>query len=114
MEKRDYRLGQFIFKVGEASDVMLLLLEGEVGIFFPGNETNDEPNFLITGNEIFGEMGVIEDELRSASARAMTATSLVAVTKREFEAKVDAADPFVRGILRILSTRIREMNKANR
>ena len=114
MEKRDYRPGQFIFKVGEASDVMLLLLEGEVGIFFHGNETNDEPNFLITGNEIFGEMGVIEDELRSASARAMTATSVVAVTKREFESKVDAADPFVRGILRILSTRIREMNKANR
>ena len=64
--------------------------------------------------KIFGEMGVIEDELRSASARAMNPTKIVAVTKKEFEAKANAADPFVKGVLRILSTRIREMNKANR
>ncbi len=113
MEKREYKPGQHIFKAGEKSDEMYLLLEGEIGIFLPSNESK-EPNFLITGNEIFGEMGVIEDELRSASARAMNPTKIVAVTKKEFEAKANAADPFVKGVLRILSTRIREMNKANR
>ena len=52
MEKREYRQGQFIFKVGEASDVMLLLLDGEVGIFFRNGQMMNQ-NFRITGNAIW-------------------------------------------------------------
>ena len=113
MQKQTLKQYQTIFKAGDTAGTVFLLVKGSVGIFLPTNETKD-PNFIIQENEIFGEMGVIEDELRSASARAMNPTKIVAVTKKEFEAKANAADPFVKGVLRILSTRIREMNKANR
>ena len=33
MDKIDLNTGQFIFKAGEKSDKVFLLLEGEVGIF---------------------------------------------------------------------------------
>ena len=39
MEKIDLNTGQFIFKAGEKSDKVFLLLEGEVGIFLPTNDT---------------------------------------------------------------------------
>ena len=55
MDKIDLNTGQFIFKAGEKSDKVFLLLEGEVGIFLPTNETQ-QPNHKIQENEIFGEM----------------------------------------------------------
>ena len=67
MEKKSLNANQSVFKVGEQSDQMFLLVKGKVGIYLPINETNI-PNFIIEENELFGEMGVIENELRSASA----------------------------------------------
>ena len=46
MDKIDLNTGQFIFKAGEKSDKVFLLLEGEVGIFLPTNETQ-QPLSLI-------------------------------------------------------------------
>ena len=42
----------------------------------PDNDSKDL-NFLIGENEIFGEMGVIDDELRMADARYMEESELV-------------------------------------
>ena len=55
MDKIDLNTGQFIFTAGEKSDKVFLLLEGEVGIFLPTNETQ-QPNHKIQENEIFVEM----------------------------------------------------------
>ena len=63
MEKTKFNQNQSVFKVGELPDKMYLLVKGSVGIFLPTNETKN-PNFIIQENELFGEMGVIENELR--------------------------------------------------
>ena len=108
MKKLTFRPGQFIFKSGEKSTEIFLLVEGEVGIFLPYNETK-VPDHKIGVSEIFGEMGVIEGKLRMAHARAMSEALVMAVSKHEFEAKIEATDPFVRGLVRILSSRIRDL-----
>ena len=110
MEKIDLNTGQFIFKAGEKSDKVFLLLEGQVGIFLPTNDTQ-QPNHKIQENEIFGEMGVIDDELRMADARAMLDSELVSLTKEEFEKIVSESNIFVRAILGILSERLRQAQK---
>ena len=110
MDKIDLNTGQFIFKAGEKSDKVFLLLEGEVGIFLPTNETQ-QPNHKIQENEIFGEMGVIEDSLRSAGARCMTDCTVISLSKKEYEKKLNESDPFIKGLLRLLSIRLREMLK---
>ena len=108
MEKIEFNSGQFIFKAGDDGGSMFLLASGVVGIFLPENVT-DKPNFLVEDKEIFGEMGVIEGKLRMAHARAMSDALVMAVSKSEFEAKIEATDPFVRGLVRILSSRIRDL-----
>ena len=84
MEKTKYNQNQSVFKVGELPDKMYLLVKGSVGIFLPTNETN-KPNFIIQENELFGEMGVIENELRMATARCLveSETSRTYRTNRE-------------------------------
>tara|TARA_B100001093_G_scaffold514283_3_gene587971 strand:+ start:1299 stop:1514 length:216 start_codon:yes stop_codon:yes gene_type:complete len=70
MKKEEFRQFQTIFKAGEKAEKVYFLVRGSVGIFLPDNDSKD-PNFLISENEIFGEMGVIEDELCMADARCM-------------------------------------------
>ena len=110
MEKTKYNQNQSVFKVGELPDKMYLLVKGSVGIFLPTNETK-KPNFIIQENELFGEMGVIEDTLRSAGARCMTDCVVISLSKQEYEKKLNESDPFIKGLLRLLSIRLREMTK---
>ena len=88
MEKNNYNENQSIFRVGESPDKMYLLVKGSVGIFLPTNETN-KPNFIIQENELFGEMGVIENELRMATARCLVESEIISITKDEFDQRVN-------------------------
>lgn len=112
MEKKSLNENQSVFKVGDESDKMFLLVTGSVGIYLPINDTTT-PNFIIGENELFGEMGVIENELRSASARCLKASELISITKDEFNKRVDNSDVFVKGCLQALSYRLRTLNKLN-
>ena len=110
MKKENFRQYQTIFKAGDQAGKVYLLARGSVGIFLPDNDSK-EPNFLIPENEIFGEMGVIDDELRMADARAMEDSELVSLTKDEFEKIVSESNIFVRAILGVLSERLRQAQK---
>ena len=104
MEKTKFNQNQSVFKVGELPDKMYLLVKGSVGIFLPTNETN-KPNFIIQENELFGEMGVIENELRMATARCLVESEIISITKDEFDKRVNNSDVFVKGCLKALSYR---------
>ena len=80
MEKLEFKQGQYVFERAMGS-YLFLLIKGEIGIFLPTNETK-EPNFPVGENEIFGEMGVIEDSLRSAGARCMTDCTVISLSKK--------------------------------
>ena len=110
MEQNTYNTGQYVFKAGEKSDKVFLLMQGEVGIFLPTNETQ-KPNHRIEVNEIFGEMGVIEGKLRMADARCLSSATIMGLTKEEFEKKIENSEPFIRGLIRILSSRVRDLQK---
>ena len=86
------------------------IVKGSVGIFLPTNETT-KPNFVIQENELFGEMGVIENELRMASARCLVESEIISITKDEFNKKVNESDVFVKGSLKALSYRLRTVEK---
>jgi CRP-like cAMP-binding protein len=110
MEKVNYNTNQAVFRVGEKSDKMFLIVKGSVGIFLPTNQTKI-PNFTLEGNELFGEMGVIENELRSATARCLKDSEIISVTKEEFDERVNNSDVFIKGCLKALSYRLRALNK---
>ena len=110
MEKTKYNENQSVFKVGESPNKMYLLVKGSVGIFLPTNETK-KPNFIIQENELFGEMGVIENELRMATARCLVESVIISITKDEFDQRVNESDVFVKGCLKALSYRLRTVEE---
>ena len=90
---------------------MFIGAEGEVGLFSPNNETNNTPDIILNKTEIFGEMGVIDDQLRMATARAMSDVVVVYFSRKDFETKLDETDVIVRGVLAVLSDRLRQIQK---
>ena len=84
MEKLEFKQGQYVFKAGDQAGYWFLLVKGEIGIFLPDNPGNS-PSFPVGENEIFGEMGVIEDKLRMAGARCMSDCTVVSLSKAEYE-----------------------------
>ena len=113
MQKQTLKQYQTIFKAGDTAGTVFLLVKGSVGIFLPTNETKD-PNFVIQENEIFGEMGVIDNELRMADAKCLEECDVISITKDEFNTYLNEANIFVRGVVGILSDRLRKIQKPSK
>ena len=54
---------------------------------------------------------MIDDELRMADARAMEESELVSVDKAEFAKMLNESNVFVRAVVGVLSTRLRQIQK---
>ena len=110
MDRIKFNINQSVFKAGDPPDKMFLLVKGKVGIFLPTNDTKT-PNFVIEENELFGEMGVIENQSRMATARCLVESEIISITKDEFDKRVNNSDVFVKGCLKALSYRLRSVEK---
>lgn len=110
MKKIAVKKNQIIFEAGEKADSVYLIVSGEIGIFLPTNRT-DTPNFILGENEIFGEMGVVDQSLRAGRANAITDVNLIKISQDEFNVKLAESDPFITGLIRILVIRIRDLLK---
>ena len=110
MEKIAAKKNQLIFEAGDKAESVYLIVSGKIGIFLPINRT-DTPNFILGDNEIFGEMGVIDQSLRVGRATALTDVDLIKISRDEFNDKLAESDPFITGLIRVLVTRIRDLLK---
>ena len=106
MKRLNFEPNKFIFRKGDAANGVYLVISGQVGIFLPSNATK-EPDFLVRENELFGEMGVVSEQSRMANAATVTDCDLLFVSRDEFEKMLDDSHIVVKGILRILSERLR-------
>ena len=111
MEAKGYDHGQTIFEVGETADGLFIISSGEVGIYFPGNRSASKPDIILKETQIFGEMGVIDSQLRMATVRAHTDVELLFISKKEFDIKLSEADIVIGGVIAILSDRLRQLQK---
>ena len=111
MEKVNYKAGCIIFDQGETANQLFIISSGKVGLYFPTNELMEEPNIVLNIPEIFGEMGLIDDALRMAGAKAETDCILISVPRVEFEQKLKNSDVIIRGVIAALSERLRQLQK---
>ena len=112
MESKTFKKGEVIFKQGELSDCMYDILWGEVGIY--ANYGTPEEKLLTTlkTEQFFGEMGMIEGRLRSATAVALEKDTLLKViTPESFNAYFQESPAKVLLIMQNMSRRIRELTR---
>ena len=99
--------GTLIFQEGDKADGLFIIKSGKVGICL-GNRTLAE----LTVNNIFGEMALIDDAPRSATAIALTDVELVPVSEKQFLFLVSQTPFFALKVMRVLARRLRATNKS--
>jgi CRP-like cAMP-binding protein len=100
-----YAAGSVIFKEGETRKSMYVVKTGEVDLLVCGElvETVAEDGF-------FGEMALIDQEPRSATAVAKTDCSLIAINEKQFLFMVQETPFFAIMVMRTLAGRLRKRN----
>lgn len=106
LERRVFFAGTNVFREGDEGDRAYLIQEGQVEII-----KNGVTLATLGKGELFGEMALVDDQPRMASARALTDVSVVVISREAFREKLAKADPFIRGLLSIFVRNIRNLTR---
>ncbi|MGH8631127.1 MAG: cyclic nucleotide-binding domain-containing protein [Burkholderiales bacterium] len=100
-----YAEGQVIFKEGEPGDRMYYIVAGEVNVLVRGKLVD-----VVKTGGILGEIALIDDKPRSATAMAKTACRLIPINRKRFAAMVQETPNFALQVMRTMADRLRQMN----
>ncbi len=102
--------GAYIFKEGERGELMYILLKGAIDLKMKVEGGETVLKTVDTANEFFGEMALLDDRPRSASAVATRLTQVLAVDQPTFENMILTNGKFALKIIKVLAERIRRSN----
>ncbi|MFQ6616696.1 MAG: cyclic nucleotide-binding domain-containing protein [Fidelibacterota bacterium] len=95
--------GKDIFDEGDAGDSMYIIMNGTVRI-----HKNDKEIAVLREGEFMGEMAVLDQESRSATATATDDTVLLEITGEDFYDLLASRMEIMQAIVRVLTTRLRQ------
>lgn len=111
IERKVYPEGDIIFKQGSTGRIAYIVQKGSVEILRTAEDDREQILGTVGVGGMFGEMAVIDDSPRMATARAAEPTTVIVVTEQMFQHKLQQADPFIRGLMHIMADTIRSMGK---
>lgn len=107
LRRETFAIGQAIFKAGDSPRCAYLIQSGAVEVSTT-REGKEVPLGQLKAGDMFGEMALIDAQPRSATATAKEATTCVVLTPVEFQKRLEGSDPFVRSMLRSLTSKLRK------
>lgn len=104
---REFRAGDVIFSQGDAANELYVIQSGQVEIRL-GNRLLE----TVPERGIFGEMALVDNAPRSATAVAATDVRLVPVGEKQFLFLLGHTPYFALNVMRVLARRLRLANSA--
>lgn len=104
-EPRTCEAGEVIFQAFDMGAEMYVVLEGEVELTI-----GDKVVETLGPGEPFGEMALIDQAPRVATATAKTPTKLAVIPERRFLFLIQTAPFFALQIMKVMADRLRAMN----
>jgi CRP-like cAMP-binding protein len=106
----DLMAGEYVFREGDLGTEMYIINEGKIEIL---NQVGDEEQLLavLEKGDFFGEMSVLEDLPRAASARAATDCRLLQINGTTFDKMLQGNPEIAVRMMRKLSRRLREADE---
>lgn len=120
---KSYAEGSTVFLENERGQEMFIILSGQVEIYKRvevrkkmGNTwvrqgTEDKVLAVLKAGDFFGEMSLLNDKPRSASARALTEAKLIVLNRSNFELILEAQPKLTVKMLKSMSNRVRDLDK---
>ena len=106
--------GATIFRHGDVGEKLYVILEGRVRITRELQGMGEEALAIVGPGDVFGEMALLDDSVRSADARVHERCRLLAIHRDAFEELLfvhkDLAYEVLWNVVRMLTRRLRETN----
>jgi CRP-like cAMP-binding protein len=99
--------GEFVFREGDLGTEMYILQEGQVAIL-KELEGKEQQLAVLEKGDFFGEMSLLEDLPRTASARALEECKLIRINGSTFDQMLRTKPEIAVRIMRKLSRRLRQ------
>ncbi len=99
--------GDLVFAEGQPGNHLYVILDGQVEVLRGGDRVA-----VLGVKECFGEMALLDQSARSASVRAIKDVELLAISRDDFQDLLDLHPALARGIIRVLTQRLRVATEA--
>ncbi|MEM6884826.1 MAG: cyclic nucleotide-binding domain-containing protein [Verrucomicrobiota bacterium] len=103
-----------IFSQDTRPDGVYIVKDGLVEVFHTidqDGELKDVELGRVGPRGIFGEMGIIDHQPRSASARALGPTTVIFISKEDFNKHLSDLPPWIAVLIKTFVSRLRESNQ---
>ena len=105
-----------MFREHETAQEAFIIKSGTIEIFkaFPkaGHDLRNVTLGTLRAGAMFGEMALIDDQLRMASAHAVGGqVELYVISRKQFDSKLNGANLFISKLLKILAENVRSSSE---
>ena len=98
--------GKVVFQSGDVADHMYAVVEGKVDIVINGHLVES-----VEAGGVFGEMALIEERPRNATATVADSAKLVTIDRKRFLFLVQQHPTFALQLMSIMAARLRRMDE---
>jgi CRP/FNR family cyclic AMP-dependent transcriptional regulator len=107
-----YGKSEIIFEQGSTGSEMYLIHRGKVLLSVRQDETQEVPLAILNPGDFFGEMALVDDSRRSATASAVEDdTELIVMDRSRFLFMVRQQPEFALSLMHTLCRRLRDMDR---
>jgi len=108
LEEDIFFAGERVFDINDQGDHLYIVTEGKIGISIDADPASNEYVAFIGPGEAFGEMNLVDDLPRSATAHVVEDTRVLALEKSRLRGLLLSYPEISIGMMRALSLKIRE------
>jgi sigma-B regulation protein RsbU (phosphoserine phosphatase) len=108
----DLPAGRIVIEDKAPGDTLYIVLSGRVQVSRLLDSGREHVLAEMGPGEFFGEMALLEDKPRSARVSTLTATRLLAMSRRAFHTLLEHHPAVIANLLKVISARLRERNQA--
>jgi CRP-like cAMP-binding protein len=112
---RDYREGEFIFETGQPGAALFIIQSGEVSVEIAGEHDQSTQLAVLHKQAFLGELALLDESPRSASARAIVPTKVLALFRKDLdqlaETSPDITTHIYKALAQIVGNRLKATNE---
>jgi len=109
---RQLAKGDLLFSQGDPAHELFVVSGGRIAIATRSSDGRESMVAVFEAGALFGELGLFDDEPRSADARALTDSEVLALAYDDVRTVLQARPEFLWVIVRLLARRLRATDEA--
>ena len=111
LHRRKYQRGDIIFQKDEPGQSLFIIESGSVRIYMPGTQGADLTLAVMGPGDFFGDLSLLDDRPRSASAVAGTDAVLLSLERSDFSSLLRARPDAALAVLATIARRLRDTDQ---